>query len=93
MPLRYLTAGESHGPYLIAIIEGLPSGLEVSEGLIAEQLARRRRGFGAGPRMKMERDKVKILGGVMRGMTTGAPVAIQIENDDHSNWAGKEKRV
>jgi chorismate synthase len=90
MPLRYLTAGESHGPCLLAIIEGLPAGLEVSEGLIEEQLTRRRRGFGAGPRMKMERDTVKILSGVISGETIGAPVAIQIVNDDHSNWAGKE---
>ncbi len=90
MPLRYLTAGESHGPCLITILEGLPAGLEVSEEIIDEQLSRRRRGFGAGPRMKMEQDKVKILSGVMANVTTGAPVAIQIDNDDHSNWAGKE---
>jgi chorismate synthase len=75
---------------LITILEGLPAGLEVSEDLIDEQLSRRRRGFGAGPRMKMEQDKVKILSGVMAKITTGAPVAIQIDNDDHSNWAGKE---
>ena len=90
MPLRYLTAGESHGPCLITILEGLPAGLEISEEIIDEQLSRRRRGFGAGPRMKMEQDKVKILSGVMANVTTGAPVAIQIDNDDHSNWAGKE---
>jgi len=90
MPLRYLTAGESHGPCLITILEGLPAGLEVSEAIIDEQLSRRRRGFGAGPRMKMEQDRVKILSGVMANVTTGAPVAIQIDNDDHSNWAGKE---
>ncbi len=90
MPLRYLTAGESHGPCLITILEGLPAGLEVSEEIIDEQLSRRRRGFGAGPRMKMEQDKVKILSGVMANVTTGAPIAIQIDNDDHSNWAGKE---
>ena len=90
MPLRYLTAGESHGPCLITILEGLPAGLEVSEEIIDEQLSRRRRGFGAGPRMKMEQDRVKILSGVMANVTTGAPIAIQIDNDDHSNWAGKE---
>ncbi|MCH7586907.1 MAG: chorismate synthase [Chloroflexi bacterium] len=90
MPLRYLTAGESHGPRLTTIIEGLPAGLEIHQGLIDEQLLRRRRGYGAGPRMKMERDKVRIVGGVLANMTTGAPVAIQIENDDHRNWVGKE---
>lgn len=90
MPLRYLTAGESHGPCLITILEGLPAGLEIKIELIEEQLSRRRRGFGAGPRMKMEGDKVRILSGVMTNVTTGAPVAIQIDNDDHSNWAGKE---
>lgn len=90
MPLRYLTAGESHGPSLTTIVEGLPAGLEIKIELIEEELSRRRRGFGAGPRMKMERDKVKILSGVMANVTTGAPVAIQIDNDDHSNWAGKE---
>jgi chorismate synthase len=89
MPLRYLTAGESHGPCLLTILEGLPAGIEISKELIEKQLARRRRGFGAGPRMKKERDKVKILSGVMAGITTGAPIAIQIMNDDHSNWAGK----
>ncbi len=90
MPLRYLTAGESHGPCLITILEGLPAGLEIKIELIEEQLSRRRRGFGAGPRMKMEQDKVKLLSGVMANVTTGAPVAIQIENDDHRNWGGKE---
>jgi chorismate synthase len=75
---------------LITIVEGLPAGLEVSEEIIDEQLSRRRRGFGAGPRMKMEQDRVKILSGVMANVTTGAPVAIQIDNDDHTNWAGKE---
>jgi chorismate synthase len=91
MRLRYLTAGESHGPSLLTIIEGLPAGLEVSEELIEEQLSRRRLGFGAGPRMKMEQDNVEILSGVMAGITIGAPVAIQIENDDHRNWVGKEQ--
>ena len=77
MPLRYLTAGESHGPRLTTIIEGLPAGLEIHQGLIDEQLLRRRRGYGAGPRMKMERDKVRIVGGVLANMTTGAPVKNQ----------------
>ena len=90
MPLRYLTAGESHGPVLTAILEGLPAGLEITVEMIATQLARRRRGYGAGPRMRIETDRVHILGGVLAGVSTGAPVAIQIENEDHKKWLGKD---
>ncbi len=90
MPLRYLTAGESHGPVLTTILEGFPSGLEIPVEKIEAQLARRRRGYGAGPRMRIESDRIRILGGVLAGASTGAPVAIQIENDDHKKWAGKE---
>ena len=90
MPLRYLTAGESHGPVLTAILEGFPSGLGIPVEIIEAQLARRRRGYGAGPRMRIESDRIRILGGVLAGASTGAPVAIQIENDDHKKWAGKE---
>ena len=90
MPLRYLTAGESHGPVLTAILEGFPSGLEIPIEKIEAQLARRRRGYGAGPRMRIESDRIRILGGVLAGASTGAPVALQIENNDHKKWAGKE---
>ncbi len=90
MPLRYLTAGESHGPALTTILEGLPAGLEITVEMIELQLARRRRGFGAGPRMRIETDRVHILGGVLAGVSTGAPVAIQIENEDHQKWLGKD---
>ena len=90
MPLRYLTAGESHGPALTTILEGLPAGLEITVEMIARQLARRRRGYGAGPRMRIETDSVLILGGVLAGVSTGAPVAIQIENEDHHKWLGKD---
>jgi chorismate synthase len=89
MALRFLTAGESHGPVLMAILEGLPAGLELSPDMIEEQLARRRRGYGAGPRMKIECDRVRILGGVMEGVTIGAPLSLQIENKDHGGWRGK----
>jgi len=89
MPLRYLTAGESHGPALTTILEGFPAGLAVDTDQLNAELSRRQRGYGAGPRMKAEHDQVKILGGVMEGKTTGAPIAIQIENKDHKNWAGK----
>jgi chorismate synthase len=90
MPLRFITAGESHGPVLTAILEGLPAGLEISLGVIEGQLARRRRGYGAGPRMEIERDRVRILGGVLEGVTTGAPLSLEIDNKDHDKWRGKE---
>src|SRR5512133_2273746 len=89
MTLRYLTAGESHGPALVAILEGLPAGLALSEAVLDAQLQRRQAGYGAGPRMKMERDHAQILSGVMAGQTTGAPLALQIENLDHAKWRGR----
>jgi chorismate synthase len=89
MSIRYLTAGESHGPGLTAILEGMPAGLAITEQIIDFQLARRQAGYGAGPRMKLERDHARILGGVMEGLTTGAPIAIFIENLDHAKWKGK----
>jgi len=87
--LRFLTAGESHGPALTAILEGIPAGLPLSEDEIERELARRQAGFGAGPRMKLERDHARILGGVMAGVTTGAPLAFSIENSDHARWRGR----
>lgn len=90
MALRYLTAGESHGPVLIAILEGLPAGLELSLAVIEEQLARRQRGYGAGPRMKIESDSVRILSGIMESVTIGTPLAMEIENKDHARWKGVE---
>ncbi len=89
MTLRYLTAGESHGPALVTILEGLPAGLALNEALIDEQLQRRQEGYGAGPRMKLERDHAAILSGVMEGVTTGAPLALLIKNLDHAKWQGK----
>jgi chorismate synthase len=90
MSLRFLTAGESHGPALIAILEGLPAGLPLTTLIIDNELARRQRGYGAGPRMQIEQDKVRILGGVLEGLTTGAPLALQIENKDHEKWRKRE---
>lgn len=90
MTLNFFTAGESHGPALIAILEGFPSGLEITAKVIDKQLQRRQAGFGAGPRMKLEEDRVQILGGVMAGRTTGAPLALLIENLDHSRWCNRE---
>jgi len=84
--LRYLTAGESHGPALTAIIEGLPAGLAISEDYINQQLARRQGGYGRGGRMQIERDQAKFLSGVRGGFTIGSPVTLQIENRDWANW-------
>lgn len=89
MPLRFLTAGESHGPALVAILEGLPAGLPVSEARIEAEMRRRQQGYGAGPRMKLEQDAARLLSGVMAGRTTGAPLAFQIENQDHVKWRGR----
>lgn len=84
--MRFLTAGESHGPVLTAIIEGLPAGLPVTEDYINCQLARRQVGYGRGGRMKIEKDRVKILSGVRGGLTLGSPVSLQVENRDWENW-------
>jgi chorismate synthase len=89
MPLRFLTAGESHGPSLTAILDGMPAGLPITHDVIDKELARRQKGYGAGGRMKIEKDTVQILGGVMAGETTGAPVALLVENADHVKWKGK----
>lgn len=84
--LRLLTAGESHGPQLTAILDGLPSGLPLDPERIAANLARRQVGFGRGGRMRIERDAVRFVGGVRFGETTGAPVAMVVDNADHANW-------
>jgi chorismate synthase len=84
--LRFLTAGESHGPCLTAIVEGLPAGLTVDVDAIDRDLARRQVGYGRGERMQIERDRVDILGGVIADRTTGAPVALSITNRDWANW-------
>ncbi|MFP3901429.1 MAG: chorismate synthase [Acidimicrobiia bacterium] len=80
--LRFLTAGESHGRALVVILEGLPAGLPVTLELLREELARRRLGYGRGPRMRFEQDEVTIVGGVRHGRTLGAPVAIEIANTE-----------
>ena len=84
--LRFLTAGESHGPCLTAVIEGMPAGLSVDENAINRDLARRQSGYGRGERMRIEHDQVEILGGVLSGRTTGAPVALRVSNRDWENW-------
>ncbi|TEB09592.1 chorismate synthase [Pelotomaculum propionicicum] len=85
--LRFLTAGESHGPALVAVVEGLPSGLPLTAGYIDRQLKRRQGGYGRGARMKIECDHVKFLSGVRGGMTLGSPLTLYIENKDWSNWS------
>ena len=87
--LRFLTAGESHGPALTAILEGIPAGLTLSPEMIDRELTRRQKGIGSGGRMKIEKDVVRILGGVMGGVTTGAPIALLVDNADHAKWKGK----
>jgi len=89
MSLRFLTAGESHGPALLAILEGLPAGLPLDARQIDRDLARRQHGYGAGPRMQLEQDRVQILSGVLEGRTTGAPLGLHLENQDHARWQGK----
>ncbi len=87
--LRFLTAGESHGPALTAILEGMPAGLPVSLEAIDHELARRQHGYGAGGRMKIEHDTAELSSGVMAGRTTGAPIALLVRNADHAKWKGK----
>lgn len=84
--LRFLTAGESHGPALLAIIEGLPAGVSIDVDAIDQELALRQRGAGRGGRMKIEKDRVKILSGLRFGRTLGSPVSLMIENRDWVNW-------
>jgi chorismate synthase len=84
--LRWLTAGESHGPALVAVCEGLPAGIEVTTTDIAGALARRRAGYGRGARMKFEQDEVELTGGVRHGLTLGGPVAIRIGNTEWPKW-------
>ncbi len=84
--LRYLTAGESHGPELLGIIEGLPSGLRVTAEDIGLDLARRQKGYGRGGRMAIEKDQARIVSGVRWGRTMGGPVGLVVENKDWANW-------
>jgi chorismate synthase len=86
VPLRLLTAGESHGPALVATVEGLPAGLTISSEVIARQLARRRDGHGRSPRMDFEVDRFELVGGVRHGRTLGGPVAVLIHNTEWPKW-------
>jgi chorismate synthase len=84
--LRWITAGESHGPALVAVVEGLPAGIEVTTTAVAHDLARRRLGYGRGARMSFEQDEVELTGGVRHGRTMGGPVAIRIGNTEWPKW-------
>jgi chorismate synthase len=84
--LRWITAGESHGPALVAVLEGMVAGVEVTTDDLGKQLARRRLGFGRSPRMGFETDRVEFLGGVRHGLTQGGPVAVRIDNAEWPKW-------
>jgi chorismate synthase len=85
--LRWLTAGESHGPALVATLEGLPAGVEITTDVVADALARRRLGHGRGARMAFERDEVEFLGGVRHGRTQGGPIAVRVGNTEWPKWS------
>jgi chorismate synthase len=89
MALRMTTAGESHGPGLTCILEGLPAGLELDQDALNRDLARRQLGHGRGGRMKIERDQVELTGGVRHGRTLGGPIALWVVNRDYANWEGR----
>jgi chorismate synthase len=84
--LRYLTAGESHGRALVAVLEGLPSGIPLTTEDIARELARRRLGYGRGKRMRFEEDRLEVLGGLRHGRTLGSPLAVRIDNSEWPKW-------
>src|SRR5436309_4446766 len=86
MPLRLITAGESHGPGLTCILEGLPAGLRLDRDALNRDLARRQLGHGRGGRMKIERDQVEVTAGVRHGRTLGGPISLQVANRDYANW-------
>ena len=87
--MRYLTAGESHGPCLTAIVEGVPAGLKISESQINTDLSRRQSGYGRGGRQRIERDTVEVVSGVRFGRTLGTPIALVVRNRDWENWTDR----
>ena len=86
MALGLVTAGESHGPALVAIVTGLPAGLELAKEAIDADLRRRQQGYGRSPRQQLESDEVEVLAGLRRGRTLGTPLALVVRNRDHANW-------
>src|SRR6059058_5912890 len=87
MALELTTAGESHGPALVAIVTGLPAGLVLDKAAIDADLARRQQGYGRSPRQQLEQDEVEVLAGLRQGRTLGTPLALVVRNRDHKNWA------
>ena len=90
MPIRFFTAGESHGPGLTAILEGMPAGLPLTAEDINLDLRRRQKGYGSGGRMQIEKDGIVITSGVMNGKTTGAPIALHVQNRDFKSWKERD---
>ncbi|MBP6472968.1 MAG: chorismate synthase, partial [Chloroflexi bacterium] len=88
--LRFLTAGESHGPELTAVLEGIPAGLTLDMDELNRQMARRQLGYGSGGRMKIEKDAVRITAGYMNGQTTGGPLALHMANRDFAKWRDRD---
>lgn len=88
--IRFLTAGESHGPALTAVLEGIPAGLHINKEELNRQLARRQKGYGSGGRMKIEKDAARITAGYMNGRTTGGPIALTITNIDYAKWKERD---
>src|SRR5215467_16346345 len=86
MALRMITAGESHGPGLTCIIEGLPAGLVLDRDALDRDLARRQLGHGRGGRMKIEKDRAEVMSGLRHGRTLGSPVSLRVDNRDFANW-------
>src|SRR3954447_26147820 len=86
MALELTTAGESHGPGLVAIVSGLPAGLVLDKSAIDADLARRQQGYGRSPRQQLEQDEVEVLAGLRQGRTLGTPLALVVRNRDHKNW-------
>src|SRR5438876_2973834 len=86
MHFKFTTAGESHGKALVAIVEGVPAGVEIDIAAINYELWRRQQGYGRGGRMKIENDTVEIMSGIRHGKTLGSPIALTIENKDFANW-------
>ena len=86
MTLGLVSAGESHGPALVAILTGLPAGLELDRDAIDADLKRRQEGYGRSPRQQIEQDRVEVLAGLRHGLTLGTPLALVVANRDHNNW-------
>src|SRR3954454_16708937 len=86
MALELTTAGESHGPALVAIVSGVPAGLVLDKSAIDADLARRQQGYGRSPRQQLEQDEVEVLAGLRQGRTLGTPLALVVRNRDHKNW-------